>query len=106
MSKDRIERDDFSTKIFSELKSRLHARFIQYEVFVFGGKLASITLLLTNTNITIRLPYLIESSNEKDKYILHFKSREVEGSLQNVISYLLTTMRREESKLSKFKKPT
>lgn len=102
---DRIEKTDFTAKIFSELKSRLHARFVQYEVFTFAEKAASISLHLTNTNVTVKLPYLI-MANGKDDYTLFFRSNELSGSLSSLISYMLTTMRREESKLSRFKKAT
>lgn len=101
-----IKKSDFSSRLFTELKSRLHARFVQYEVFTFSGKIASVVLHLTNTNVTVKLPYVISATKEDDKFILYFRSKEVEGGLSSLITYMLSTMRREESKLAKFKKAT
>ncbi len=103
---ERVEKSDFTAKIFTELKSRLHSRFVQYEVFTFAEKAASISLHLTNTNVTVKLPYLITANSKKDVFTLYFRSNEMSGSLSSLISYMLTTMRREESKLSRFKKAT
>lgn len=100
---DKYEDNGFTAKIFKELKSRLHARFIQYEVFTFGGKIASVVLHLTNTSVTIKLPYIISIGRSEGEYILYYRSNEIQGSLSGVISYMLTSMRKEESKLSKFK---
>ncbi|BAV39254.1 hypothetical protein BPT24_129 [Tenacibaculum phage pT24] len=98
-----FEKNDFSNKIFSELKSRLHARFVQYDVFTFSGKFASVVVKISTVTIAISLPYLIEQVGD-DEFVVYFRSVSVRGKLQSVISYLVTTMRREESKLSKFKK--
>lgn len=103
---EKFEKSDFTQKIFSELKSRLHSRFVLYEVFTFSGKAASISLHLTNTSVTVKLPYLITATNDKSKYILYYKSNEITGGLSSLISYMLSTMRKEESKLSRFKKAT
>lgn len=103
---DGIGNNDFTQKIFTQLKSRLHARFIQYEVFTFNEKHASVTLSLTNTNVTVRLPFMISATKDSSVYVIMFRSKEISGSLSSVISYLMTTMRREETKLSKFKKAT
>lgn len=101
---DRIEKSDFTVKIYTDLRSRLHARFIQYELFTFAGKVASVVLHLTNRNITVKLPYVIAATSDSERFILYFRSNEIEGSLQSLISYMLSTMRREEAKLTKFKK--
>lgn len=102
----RIQKSNFSSRIFTELKGRLHARFVQYEVFTFAGKVASVVLHLTNTNVTVKLPYIIAATTDSDKFILYFRSKEIEGGLSSLITYMLSTMRREESKLAKFKKST
>lgn len=101
---DKVEKNNgFTKKLTSELKSRLHARFVQYEVFTFNAKIASVVLHLTNSSVTVKLPYIIERGRGEDDYTLYFRSNEVVGSLSGLMSFLLSTMRKEESKLSKFK---
>lgn len=101
---EKFDSRDFTQRIFSELKSRLHSRFVQYEVFTFSGKAASVSLHLTNTSVTVKLPYLITATSDTNEFVLYYKSNEVTGSLSSLISYMLSTMRKEESKLSRFKK--
>lgn len=103
ISDERYEKSNFTQKVISELKSRLHSRFVQYEVFTFAEKHAHIALHLTNTSVTVKLPYLI-SALKGERFILYYRSQEIEGSLSSLLSYIISTMRKEESKLSRFKK--
>lgn len=94
----------FDSIVKKELRNRLHTKFIQYDCFTFSDTHVSITCRISGDSISIAVPFIIYA--EAGKYRLLFRNTEVEGTIQTLISYLVSSLRREQSKLAKFKNQT
>lgn len=107
ISDTKVVQSGFEAKVLKELRSRLHSRFIQYDVFTFSGYHVSASIHITGNSLAITIPFIIYQKAiddpAEDGYVVLFRNTEMEGSIQGVISFMMTCVRREQSKLAKFK---
>ena len=95
----------FAKEVHSALRSKLHSRFIPYNVYAFEDEYIGVNAHVTGPSMTIVVPFIIHRVSD-NKVKLLYRDKSVEGSIGSVMSFLSAAVRKEEVKLTKVRTVT
>ena len=94
-----------ATSINSLLKSQLHSRMINYDLFVFEADAVAVIIKIRSTKVAVQLPYIITATKSNIVISSPNRSWELNSSeMSKAVQLIVRDMRKEEVKLSKFVK--
>lgn len=88
-------------RLNSLLKSQLHARMINYDLYFFESGSAAVIIKIRSTKLTIQLPYIIEARGTE---IVVSSPRKIWQAKQDseAVQLIVRDIRGEEIKFNKF----
>lgn len=86
------------------LKSQLHARLINYDVFWFSNNSACVIIKLRGRKLSVSIPYVINQLNKDNIEVSTSEWKEDVKSTSSAVSTIVKDVRKQEVKFNKFTK--